>query len=240
MHNRWSLFSSGFVVFSTWYVIVYSVTSGTFTGLLTGFVFALAAAISGLIFGAVIGVSAHAIDLHSTHRDVCAGDARDGARVSLGKLPPIVPVSRKGGDAGGQVSAEPAPGPASESLPLIDPDPASGHADSTAFDTDDDSADGAAEEPFADAPGVPIPGRLAAECARFVSDHAAVAVTRGEGGAAGIGTIDRVASPAEFGEFMALVSALAADGVDVSRVAVSMGADSLPAVATFPVSGEQK
>lgn len=236
MRNRWSLFGSGFIVFLTWYAIVYLVTSGTFTGMLTGFAFGLAAAIGGLILGAAIGVFAHAIDLHSTHRDVRAGDERDGARLSLGKLPLIVPVVRKGDDLGDHATAEPAIDPVPESLPATTSDPASGHADST----DDDSADVAPEEPSADGPDVPVPDHLSTACARFVALHESVAVVAGAGGSVAVGTIDRAANPAEFGELMALVSVLADDGVDVSRVAVSVGPDGLPAAVTFPIEGVSK
>lgn len=236
MRNRGSLFSSGFVVFSTWYVIAYGITSGTFAGVLTGFAFGLAAAIGGLIFGAVIGVAAHAIDLSSTHRDVRAGDARDGARVTLGKLPPIVPVVRKTEDTSDHTPSEPTPEPVSESLPPTDADPAPEQGNSDVVDT----AGIPLPEPTAVAPGVPVFDRLAAECARFVAEHDTVAVARGEGDGMDVGAVDRAASPAEFVELMALVSMLADDGVDVTRVAVSMGPDSLPAVVTFPVEGEQK
>lgn len=236
MRNRWSLFSSGFIVFLTWYAIVYLVTSGTFTGMLTGFAFGLAAAIGGLISGAAIGVSAHAIDLHSTHRDVRAGDARDGARVSLGKLPLIVPMVRKGDDLGTHATVQPAIDPVPESLPPAEPDPVPERGNSDAADT----AVTPRPESAADAPGVPVSDRLATECARFAASHESVAMVAGVGGSADVGTIDRAVNPVEFGEFMALVSALVGDGVDVSRVAVSVGPDSLPAVVTFPVSGEQK
>lgn len=231
MRNPWSFFGSGFIVFSTWYVIVYVFTTGTFASVLTGLAFGLVAAVGGLILGAAIGIAAHAIDLSSTHRDVRAGDARNGARLSLGKLPAIVPVPRKGDDAGDQAPTEPTTDPVSESLPPTDPDLVPEHNNSEVADI----AGTTLSEPVADAPDVPVPDRLAIECARFVSNHDVVAVTRGKGSGAAIGTIDRVASPAEFGEFMAVVSALAADGVDVSRVAVSMGPDNLPAVVTFPV-----
>jgi len=236
MRNRWSLFSSGFVVFSAWYLIAYIVTTGTFTGVVTGFAFGLSAIVGGLIFGAAIGVSAHAIDLHSVHRSVRAGDARGGARVSLGKLPSIVPVVRKGDDAGDQAPTEPTTDPVSESLPQTNPDLVPEHNNSDVADT----AGIPLPEPAADAQDGPVPDRLAIECARFVAEHDAVAVTRGEGGDAGVGTIDRAANSAAFGEFMATVSALAADGVDVSRVAVSMGLDGVPAVVTFPVASNDE
>lgn len=231
MHNRWSLFYSGFIVFSAWFVVAFVVTSGTFVGVLTGFAFGLAAAIGGLISGAAIGVAAHAVDLNSVYRYVRAGDARDGARVSLGKLPPIVPVVRKSSDAGGQAPANPAPGSASESLLPTNPNPGLGYGNSGVADV----AGAPLLEPVADAPDIPVPDRLAVECGRFAAEHDAFAGARA-GGGVNVGTIDRAASPTEFGEFMALVSVLAGDGVDVSRVVVSMGLDGLPAVVTFPAS----
>lgn len=239
MRSRWSLFGSGFIVFSTWYLIVYLITSGTSAGLPIGFAFGLSAAAVGLIVGAGIGIAAHAIDLNSVHRGVRAGDARDGARVSLGKLPPIVPVVRTTEDASDQIKTEPAADPASETLPPT-PDQALESAGFTVLESKNDSTNMVPMAPVIESQAVPVPDLLAAECARFVSDHDMVAVTRGEGGAAGVGTIDRVASPAEFGEFMALVSVLAGDGLDVSRVTVSVGPGGLPAAVTFPVSGDDE
>lgn len=240
MRSRWSLFGAGFIVFSTWYLIAYLVTSGTFVGLPIGFAFGLSAAIGGLVVGAGIGVAAHAIDLSSVHRGVRTGEARDGARVSLGKLPPIVPKVQKMENATDQAETEQAADPVSESLPPTDPDAdrAPERVGSTALDTIAVGVDVMPAKAAAESRAIPAPDRLAAECARFVSDHDVVDVTRSEGGDAGVGTIDRVVSPAEFGEFMALVSVLANESVDVSRVTVSVGPDGLPAAVTFPVSSD--
>lgn len=238
MPSRWSLFGSGLVVFMTWYLIAYLITSTTFDGLPIGFAFGLSASFGGLIVGAGIGVAAHAIDLNSVHRDVRAGDARDGARVSLGKLPPIVPKVYKMEDVIDQTETEQAAGPVSESLPPTDPDPAPERAGPTVPDTVVVGVDVMPVEAMAETWAIPVPDRLAAECARFVSDHGVVAVMRGEVGDAGVGAIDRVASPAEFCEFMALVSVLEGEGVDVSRVTVSAGQDGLPAAVTFPVASD--
>ena len=60
MHNRWSLFITGFTVFVTWYAIAYIVTDGTFSGLLRAFAFGLSAVRAGLFFGATAGVAARA------------------------------------------------------------------------------------------------------------------------------------------------------------------------------------
>lgn len=242
MRSQWSLFGAGFIVFSTWYLIAYLVTSGTFVGLPIGFAFGLSAAIGGLVVGAGIGVAAHAIDLSSVHRGVRTGEARDGARVSLGKLPPIVPKVQKMENATDQKETEQAADPVSESLSPTDPDPDSApeRAGSTVLDAIALGVDVMPVKATTESRAIPAPDRLAAECARFVSDHDVVAVTRSEGGDAGVGSIDRMARPAEFGEFMALVSVLAGDGLDVSRVTVSVGPDGLPVAVTFPVSGDDE
>lgn len=51
MCSCWSLFGSGFIVFGTWYVIAYGVTSGTFAGMPVGLAFGLAAIVAGLLAG---------------------------------------------------------------------------------------------------------------------------------------------------------------------------------------------
>lgn len=236
MRSRWSAFGAGLIIYLWWYSVLYVVASHAFAGLPVGLVYGLAAAVVGLIAGGGIGVVARAIELVVEHREVRAGDARDGARVTFGKLPPIVPVVRKTEDTSDHTPSEPTPKPASESLPPTDPDPAPEQGNSDVADT----AGIALSEPPADAPGVPVFDRLAAECARFVAEHDTVAVAHGEGGGMGVGTIDRAANLAAFNEFMSVVTALAADGVDVSRVAVSMGTDGVPAAVTFPVSSNDE
>lgn len=234
MRNRWSLFLSGFIVFATWYLVAYGVTSGTFAGVLTGLAFGLAVIVGGLILGAGAGVAGRAIELHSLHREIRRGDARDGARVSLGKLPEVVPVVRRAtADVAEPPASEPSAVPESAPVPLTDPSPA--RADSCAPDAVTAAAV-AAPEPAAGAPNATAADRLAAECARFVAEHEAVAVTPGARGFVTVGSIDRAANPADFAAFMALVESLAGEGVDVARVAVSGGPDGLPAGVTFPVS----
>lgn len=238
MRNRWSLFLSGFIVFAAWYVIAYAVTSRTFVGVLTGLAFGLSAVIGGMIIGAGFGVAARAVELHSIHREVRRGDARDGARVTLGKLPKIVPVVRHAGAANAPEPLPPQSPTAPEPVPISLPNHAPEHGDSDAPDAITCGTAGATLGPAAHAQNTPLADRLAIECARFVASHEAVAVTPGANGSSAAGAIDRASHPKDFAAFMTLVSALAGEGVDVSRVTVSAGPDDLPSAVTFPVSND--
>jgi hypothetical protein len=228
MHNRWSLFVSGFVVFATWYVVAYIVTSGTFYGLPGGLAFGLAAIVAGLLFGAAAGVTARAMELHWLHVEVRRGDARDGARVTLGKLPEIVPVVHHDGGAG---ASEPS---AAESHTVTRPIPVP--PANRPPECDDSSAPDVAASRVADAPSAPSGDRLAVECAKFVAEHETVAVAPGVAASVAVASIDRATNPDIFAAFFVLINTLAGEGVDVSRVAVSAGPDGLPAAVNFPVS----
>jgi len=237
MRNRWSLFLSGLIVFVTWYVPLYGVTSRTFDALTTGLTFGLAVVIGGLVLGAGGGVAAHASGLYLMHREVRRGAALGGARVSLGKLPDIVPVERQT-RADGEEPPTPAPPAAAEvesGLPL-NSSPA--RDDPGTEEVASDSAADEVPEPNATTSSAPIADRLATECEHFVAAHKAVAVTPGDAGTPATGAIDRAANPVDFAAFMALVESLAGEGVDVARVAVSAGSNDLPSGVTFPVSSD--
>jgi hypothetical protein len=240
VRNRWSLFLSGFVVFVTWYVAAYVVTSRAFGGVLTGLAWGLTAIIGGLLLGAGVGVAVQALDLHFLHASIRRGDARNGARVNLGKLPDIVSVARR--DTASTATELPSPQPSStvESADVSPTDPAPKDADSDTADAATDGTGDAPPVPTAAAEKASTVDRLAAECARFVAAHEAVAVTADTNGSDAIGSIHRVTHPDAFAAFMALISALAGEGVDVSRVAVSAGPDGLPARVSFPVSTDEK
>lgn len=117
MRGRFQLFSSGLIVFVVWYVLAYIVLAGATSGLRRSLVFGLAVATGGLVLGALVGVGARAIDLEMLHRGVRAGDARDGVRVSLGRLPDIVPVGRPRAAEPVAVATVPAPGTGSVPSP---------------------------------------------------------------------------------------------------------------------------
>lgn len=57
MRSCWLLFGSGFIVFGTWYVIVYRITCGTFAAMPMGLAFRLAAIVAGLFAGTDTGTS---------------------------------------------------------------------------------------------------------------------------------------------------------------------------------------
>lgn len=238
MRNRWSLLIAGFAVFGTWYSVTYVVTVGTFSGLPTGLVFGLSAIVAGLFFGAAVGAAARALELHLLHVEVRRGDARGGARVTLGKLPEIVPVAAHNGGADAPespVTGSPAP---SESAPNPSPDPAPEIGGSRTLDRDAGDTNTATPEPNGVAEDAPATDRLAIECARFVAEHYAVTVTPGAHGSSATGRIDRVANPSDFAAFMALINTLVGEGVDVVRVSVSAGPEGLPVGVTFPVFGD--
>ena len=228
MRGRWQFFPSGLIVFVTWYLVAYAITADTFAGVLSALGSGLIAAMIGLVAGALTGAVAHAIDLAATHRGVRAGDARDGARVSIGKLPGVVPGSRT-------AAAPIAPGPARPG-PMPEPVPASAPAA-------DPAAAGQPAVPSAAPTSSPLhpaePGWLAAESAAFAREHAGVRVTPNGHGGATVGAIDRAGHPADFAAFLALVTTLAGESVDVSAVAVTQDADGLPVTVTFPVSGDE-
>lgn len=233
MRSRWSAFGSGLIIYLWWYLVLYVVTSRTFAGLPVGLAYGLAAAVVGLIAGAVVGVGARAIELVVEHREVRAGDARDGARLSLGKLPEIVPPRQPGRDGEVPVPMPVTDKPSIKTIAPADSAPATVSPEPVIAE----GAEVGPAEPVGEpADVVPAADRLANACEAFTACHGD-AVMRG---GTGVGTIDRAANLAAFNEFMSVVTALAADGVDVSRVAVSMGTDGVPAAVTFPVSSNDE
>jgi len=237
MRSRWQLFTSGLIVFVTWYLFTYAITSATFAGVLSALGVGLIAAMIGLTAGALTGAVAHAIDLAATHRGARAGDARDGARVTIGKLPDVEPVQRPAPPSTAPESARLGPEP--EPVPAVTP-------------TADPAATGPADAARAGPTAAPSPaptspplqpaehGWLAAECAVFAREHAGVRVTPGSHGGEPAGAIDRAEQPADFAAFLALVTTLAGEGVDVSGVHIMQDADGLPLTATFPVFTDVK
>lgn len=217
MRGRWQLFTSNLLVFLVWYIIIYSVTSGP-AGVLTVLAGALIALAVGLVAGVLVGAVAHAIELHLTHRGVLAGDARDGAHITLGKLPeraavqPVEPVPATPEPP----AADPAPAPALATAPATEPIPTPA-------------------TPVASA-GPPSPCRLASACAEFVREHAGALVAPTSDGGPLVGCIDRATAPADFAAFLALVSELSIAGVDVSAVQVTQDADGFPSSVAFPLS----
>lgn len=236
MRNRWQLFTSNLIVFSLWYVLIYILTAGpgAALGALGGALLALAA---GLIAGVIVGTAAHAVDLHLTHRGVRAGDTRDGARVTLGKLPERAALR----------SASPPSLPAAPAglPPTANADEPSASADIPAKPATSrvslPPADRADVPPAANAGGTPASAdRLSACCAKFARRHSTVKVTLAASGSGHTGSIDRAASPEDFSDFLALVCALVAEGADVSAVAVTQDAGGVPVSVTFPISDTEK
>lgn len=236
MRGRWQLFTSNLLVFLVWYIIIYSVTSGP-AGVLTALAGALIALAVGLVAGVLVGAAAHAIDLHLTHRGVRAGDARDGARVTLGKLPERAalrvasPTPHPAEPAGVPPTADAGVPPAAADTPT---EPTASHVAHA-------PADRADVPPTADAGAAPASAdRLAGCCAAFARGHPAVKVAPADSSGSLTGSIDRAASPEDFSDFLALVTALAAEGADVSAVAVTQDTGGLPVSVTFPISHDEE
>ena len=237
MRGRWQLFISNFIVFSSWYILIYVLTVGSGEGVFAALGGALLALAAGLIAGVIVGAAAHAIDLRLTYRGVRAGDARDGARITLGKLPERAALH----------SNSPAPHPADQAAfpPTmsvdVPPDSADTPAKPTASHVAHEPADLAGVPPAADGRVPPASAdRLASCCARFARSHSAVWVAPAASGGGLIGSIDRASSPEDFSDFLALVGGLADEGADVSAVAVTQDADGIPSAVTFPVSDESE
>ena len=226
MRNRWQLFTSNIIVFVSWYLLFYIVTLGGGEGVLSALGDALLALAVGLLAGVIVGAAAHAIDLHITHRGVRAGDARGGARVTLGRLPERTAV---------RPDAPPA---------TVDETPPPDSAPDRASVPESVLAPTVLPVPTADAPAASpapaLPGRLAAECAAFARGHAGVRVTPDSGGGVRIGFIDRAVNPPDFSAFLALIDELSCEGADVSAVAVAQDAGGLPVSVTFPISDDEK
>ncbi|ODU93071.1 MAG: hypothetical protein BGP23_14090 [Lysobacterales bacterium 66-474] len=200
-----------------WYIIIYSVTTGP-AGVLTALAGALIALAIGLVAGVLVGAVAHAIELHVTHRGVLAGDARDGARITLGKLPERAGVQPVAAAPATPESpeAELASAPEQEPVSIIEPTPMQ------------------AAPAGADAPS--SADHLAATCAEFAREHAGVLVALSVSNGPLVGCIDRASAPDDFDAFLALVSELSSAGVNVSAVQVTQDADGVPTSVTFPVS----
>jgi len=220
MRGRWQLYTSNLIVFSLWYVLIYVLVSGAFEGVLGALAGALLALAAGLITGVVVGAAAHAIDLHLTHRAVRAGDARDGARITLGKLPK--PVARQSDSPAPPVAETPAIDPVSvpKPAPVAAPEPAPVDSHAAASSTPATPASSA---------------RLVAECAAFAGSHEGVLVAPASDGRGAVGNIYRAAAPGQFADFLELIGRLAKDGVDVAAVQVTQDGDGVPSVVTFPV-----
>jgi len=221
MRNRWQLFTSNVIVFMAWYFLFYCLSAGGWGGLPTALLWALGALVAGGVIGVLIGAGAHALELHAIHRDVRAGDARDGARITLGKLPEQ--VARQPDPPAPPVAETPATAPASL------PEPAPSAAEKPGV-----------VEPTSGAAPMPVSvSRLATECASFTRDHEAVRVLADGAAGGATGALDRARDPADFAAFLDLIGRLSAEGVDVSGVRVSQDADGVPAGVTFPISTEQ-
>jgi len=219
MRNRWQLFTSNLIVFCAWYILFYCWSAGGWQGLLTALVLAVGALVAGGVFGAVMGAAAHALELRSIDRAVRTGDARDGARITLGKLPK--PVARQSDPPAPPVAETPAIDPVSvpKPAPVAAPEPAPVDSRAAASSTPATPASSA---------------RLVAECAAFAGSHEGVLVAPGSDGRGAVGHIYRAAAPGQFADFLELIGRLAADGVDVSAVQITQGADGVPTLVTFP------
>lgn len=82
-----------FVIFTFWYLIIEGMTAAAGTAgyesMLTDYIAALVAVSLGLAVGCAFALTREALALRRAERELKAGDARDGARVSLGKLPVV-------------------------------------------------------------------------------------------------------------------------------------------------------
>jgi len=221
-----SIFAAGLVVFVLWYLVAYLVTTGTTTDSLSAAAFAATAVFSGLATGAVLAAGAHAIDLALTHNSVHSGESRDGASVTLGKLPvalrtgPAVAVSGVGEAATVTVADRQSDGDAEAKTEAIE-------SEADASEPNDPV------EP--DAP-VPDADNLIGACAAFAKSHAAVTIDGQADGAAGcVGIIDRSAAPEAFAAFLDVIERLADSHVDTSRIVVSAGVDGVPTEVRFPL-----
>lgn len=82
-----------FILFSFWYLVVEGMTAAAGTAgyesMLTDYAAALVAVALGLAAGSGFALVRSALALRRAEAELKAGDARDGARVSLGKLPVV-------------------------------------------------------------------------------------------------------------------------------------------------------
>jgi len=226
-----SIFASGLIVFVVWYLVAYIVTTGTTAGSLYAVEFAAVAVFAGLVGGLVLSAGTRAIELTLTHRSVRVGESRDGATVSLGRLPVVERDRRDPGEVDGlEVTKLPASGDVSEAGATAEAK-AGATADtiepeSVATDLDDSAPD----EVGADT------DRLIDACSAFAREHADVTIDACADGSNGcVGIIDRTAAPEPFAEFLDVVEKLADSHVDTSRIVVSAGADGVPTEVRFPL-----
>ena len=255
MRSRWQLFTSNLIAFGSWYVVAFLLAVWSPLGAFKALGWSAFALACGCAAGAVIGAAIYAIDLHATHRDVAAGDAQDGARVSLGKLPeracrsadqpaagqPTVPA----GDApvalpAGSASPQELDTEAAGEPSAADAAPAAGvtaQADIPAVSEPPGMAPAAPDDAVApSAASAPAADRLADACGEWARKHSAVQVTPSPDGHGLVGRLDHDPATTDFADLIALIGDLADDGLDVSRVAFTQDADGLPASVTFPVS----
>lgn len=82
-----------FILFSFWYLVIEGMTaaagSAGFESMLTDYASALVAVALGLAAGCAFALARSALALRRAEAELKAGDARDGAHVSLGKLPVV-------------------------------------------------------------------------------------------------------------------------------------------------------